>query len=270
MEIPFHKLYGQEPDYTTLWIFGCRCFPYIRDKTANKFHAKSYPCIFVGYSTEHRGYRCCHPPTRKIFISRHVIFDESVLPYKNPSFLDCYQKENEHITTYYDFLKWKLPDFVQETLPHVSCSAGSLFLPLDSAAPHGSRTSDVVSPQVSTQDVGPLHAPTHIEDPKARGAGSLDAQTHAVHIDPHTFDGGYASPNLQVMHTDESHDHAVPTNSIDGSHDQDHDGSSILLKDQHQSTTQDDELTNVWDHDGLPGTLSVDLPIEPTSTSSDM
>ncbi|OIT38994.1 hypothetical protein A4A49_56276, partial [Nicotiana attenuata] len=67
------------PDYNTLKVFGCRCFPYLKGHNKNKFQPKTFPCVFIGYSLLHKGYRCYHAQSRKVFISRRVIFDN--LPY---------------------------------------------------------------------------------------------------------------------------------------------------------------------------------------------
>ncbi|KAH0773730.1 hypothetical protein KY290_010867 [Solanum tuberosum] len=77
--IPFVKLFSASPDYNSLKVFGCKCYPYLKGKT--KFSPKTYPCIFIGYSSLHKGYRCYHPQTRRVYVSRHVIFDELALPY---------------------------------------------------------------------------------------------------------------------------------------------------------------------------------------------
>lgn len=83
MQTPFYKLFEQHPDYTILKVFGCRCFSYLRGRTSNKFQPKSYPCVFVGYSSLHKGFRCYRPLSRKVYISRHVVFDETDIPYTN-------------------------------------------------------------------------------------------------------------------------------------------------------------------------------------------
>ncbi|XP_021800346.1 rho family-interacting cell polarization regulator 1-like [Prunus avium] len=38
-------------------------------------------CVFVGYSDQHHGYRCFHPSTGRLYISRHVVFNESKFNY---------------------------------------------------------------------------------------------------------------------------------------------------------------------------------------------
>lgn len=38
-------------------------------------------CVFVGYNERYKGYRCYHPPTGQVYINRHVLFDETRLPY---------------------------------------------------------------------------------------------------------------------------------------------------------------------------------------------
>jgi hypothetical protein len=43
---------------------------------------KSKRCIFLGYGSHYKGYRCFDPFTRKIFITRHVVFNETSFPAK--------------------------------------------------------------------------------------------------------------------------------------------------------------------------------------------
>jgi hypothetical protein len=39
------------------------------------------PTVFVGYSTNHKDYRCLDLSTYNIVLSRHVVFDEVVFPF---------------------------------------------------------------------------------------------------------------------------------------------------------------------------------------------
>jgi len=38
-------------------------------------------CVFIGYSTHHKGYRCLNLSSNRVIISRHVIFDETSFPF---------------------------------------------------------------------------------------------------------------------------------------------------------------------------------------------
>jgi|UniRef100_A0A2N9IT17 hypothetical protein len=100
MDTPFFKLHGVHPDYNSLKVFQSRCFPYLRDYAKNKFEPKSYPCIFIGYSPLHKGYRCLHPPTKRVYLSRHVVFDEGILPYTDPRALFSSTSTDGSISTY--------------------------------------------------------------------------------------------------------------------------------------------------------------------------
>lgn len=79
---PFKMLYGRPPSYETFHVFGCRVYPCLCDYTQHKFKPRSLPCIFLGYSTHHKGFRCLNPATSRVYISRHARFDETCFPYE--------------------------------------------------------------------------------------------------------------------------------------------------------------------------------------------
>ncbi|GJR20148.1 ribonuclease H-like domain-containing protein [Tanacetum coccineum] len=78
-DIPYTRLYGKDPNYTLLRIFGCLCYPHLYP--SHKLEPRATPSIFLGFASSHRGYRCLDLHTNKIIISRHVTFDETVFPY---------------------------------------------------------------------------------------------------------------------------------------------------------------------------------------------
>jgi hypothetical protein len=45
-----------------------------------KLPPRSTRCLFLGYSPDHKGYRCLDLTSHRIIISRHVVFDEDVFP----------------------------------------------------------------------------------------------------------------------------------------------------------------------------------------------
>jgi hypothetical protein len=82
---PFQKLFNLRPNYSFLRVFGCACWPHLRPYNRHKLDYRSAECIFLGYSPSHRGYKCLHLPSGRVYISRHVIFDESFFPFSRPS-----------------------------------------------------------------------------------------------------------------------------------------------------------------------------------------
>ena len=78
---PTHVLYHKAPTYTHLRVFGCLCFPLFPSSTIHKLQARSTPCVFLGYPSDHRGYKCYDISSRKIFVARHVVFDEAKFPF---------------------------------------------------------------------------------------------------------------------------------------------------------------------------------------------
>jgi hypothetical protein len=80
-ETPFFRLYGRHPDYNFLKTFGCACWPNMRPYNDRKLEFLSKRCVFLGYSHQHKGYKCLEHATGRVYISRDVIFDEHLFPF---------------------------------------------------------------------------------------------------------------------------------------------------------------------------------------------
>jgi len=85
LKSPYLLLYGSIPVLTHLKIFGYACFPLLKPYNTHKLQPKTSTCIFLGYAGQYKGYICFSLPTNKCFVTRHVIFDESVFPYTSVS-----------------------------------------------------------------------------------------------------------------------------------------------------------------------------------------
>ena len=81
MKTPIEVLLNEQPDYTFLKVFGCACWPHLRPYNKRKLEFRSKKCVFLGYSSLHKGYKCLHVPTNRVYISRDVVFDEHVFPF---------------------------------------------------------------------------------------------------------------------------------------------------------------------------------------------
>ncbi|CAL2249531.1 unnamed protein product [Prunus armeniaca] len=66
-----------KPSAKHLKVFGCICYVHIPKEKRHKLEEKSEVGIFLGYSSQSKGYRIYNPKTKKFMISRDVKFDES-------------------------------------------------------------------------------------------------------------------------------------------------------------------------------------------------
>lgn len=79
--VPYTILFKQDPDYKFLKVFGCACFPFLRPYNKNKLDFRSQECLFLGYSTSHKGYKCLNSDGR-LYIFRDVPFNEHRFSYQ--------------------------------------------------------------------------------------------------------------------------------------------------------------------------------------------
>src|SRR3954464_14500605 len=81
MKTPLELLLNEVIDYTFLKVFGCACWPHLRPYNQRKLEFRSKQCVFLGYSSLHKGYKCLHVSSNRVNNSRDVVFDENVFPF---------------------------------------------------------------------------------------------------------------------------------------------------------------------------------------------
>lgn len=68
---------GNKPAVDYFKVFGCIAFAHVPDEKRKKLDDKAEKCIFLGVSEHSKAYRLYNPITKRIIISRDVVFDES-------------------------------------------------------------------------------------------------------------------------------------------------------------------------------------------------
>lgn len=152
MILPLINSIMLNPPIIIIRFLGAYVFP-------NKPSFHSTPCVFLGYHTNHHGYRCLNHDTQKIIIYRHVIFDEttflygSMTPDRAPS---------------YSFLEhFDVPSDFGYIPPHVSTSINDIEPAIVNGPIHESEpTYDSAQPnltpkQCSTSSLLANSEPTH-------------------------------------------------------------------------------------------------------------
>ena len=79
---PYEVAFKVKFNPQVLKCFGCACFPHLRAYNRHKLELRSSECVFIGYSNEHKGYRCLHSSGR-VYIAKSVVFNESSYPYQH-------------------------------------------------------------------------------------------------------------------------------------------------------------------------------------------
>ncbi|KAH9768480.1 Integrase catalytic domain-containing protein [Citrus sinensis] len=80
-------------------VFGYVAFVHLPQQ--DKLSPRALRCVFVGYALHQKGYRCYHPPSRKIYITMDVVFHEDIMYYLSESeFQGEYNEEEIHTLTY--------------------------------------------------------------------------------------------------------------------------------------------------------------------------
>ncbi|GJU13517.1 cysteine-rich receptor-like protein kinase 8 [Tanacetum coccineum] len=158
---PYEVILKKKPMYEHLKVFGCLAMVSNTSRTADKFDPRGVPCIFLGYPSNQKGYKFYNLTTYTNFISRDVVFHETVFPYASdsiqhfikplPATFPCqFHSEN----TYDDFS-------FDTVLPHENNSSNTVTNPnIQTPVSEPAQTSTIVPeiqpPQLNSYDFPPL------------------------------------------------------------------------------------------------------------------
>jgi hypothetical protein len=65
-----------------LRVFGCTAYAHVDN---GKLEPRAIKCIFLGYGSGVKAYKLWNPETKKVLLSRNIIFNEAVMFYDSPS-----------------------------------------------------------------------------------------------------------------------------------------------------------------------------------------
>jgi hypothetical protein len=80
-ETPLEHLFHVKPNYLSLRTFVCACWPNLRPYNDRKLQFRFKQCAFLGYSNQHKGFKCPDISEGHVYISRDVVFDEGIFPF---------------------------------------------------------------------------------------------------------------------------------------------------------------------------------------------
>ncbi|CAL2258851.1 unnamed protein product [Prunus armeniaca] len=167
---PYFLLFEYAIDITHLRVFGCACFPLLKPYNTDKLQPKTSTCVFLGYAGQYKGYICFSLTTNRLFVTKHVLFDETVFPF---------------------------------TSVHPVSISSSQSLPSSSPPPSISFTNTVLSPIPSLSISSPSPPTFEATEPlNALPPGSLPASPFATQFatqSPLLVDPDFQPENLRVV-----------------------------------------------------------------------
>ena len=125
-------------------VFGCVAFVHVPKNQRSKLDARAIKCVFVGYGSYQKGYKCFHPPTRKYYVTMDVTFFEDMSYFSSPD--TARQGEN----TYFEELYHGEGEALEESPIIVEADASS------SQAPN-SLTANEVEDTTVPSGITPTH-----------------------------------------------------------------------------------------------------------------
>ncbi|CAM8988176.1 unnamed protein product [Rhodiola kirilowii] len=158
MQSPLERLFKEPPDYAFFKVFGCACWPNLRPYNNHKLQFRSMKCVFLGYSSLHKGYKCLHIPTNRTYISRDVIFDESSFPFSESSHLTAFPDSESSSSIPLQILMHPQDNTQLNPTPLAQHHLASPTVSRPNSPVHSGQTDQPVSPSCP-DTTEPIHQP---------------------------------------------------------------------------------------------------------------
>ena len=88
---------GVKPNVDYFRVFGCIGHVHVSDNKRKKLDDKSFQCVLLGMSEESKAYRLYDPTSKKIVVSRYVVFEEN----------ECWDWGRSNEEARLDILEWR-------------------------------------------------------------------------------------------------------------------------------------------------------------------
>ena len=154
-------------------LFGCTAFVHVYPQNRGKLDARSTRCIFLGYSTSKKGYKCFCPTTQKFFHSMDVTFFENT-PYFSNSVIQGENHATSESHNWETLIDTPLPKITTPYVPEVTepnpnhsdlspcIHPRHLLLPDDTIKVYTRRTQEVPPEQSQQSQSLPTSSPEKI------------------------------------------------------------------------------------------------------------
>ncbi|KAM1712703.1 hypothetical protein ACFX12_023547 [Malus domestica] len=182
MQSPYQVVFGLEPEIQHLKVFGTAVYPFLRPYNENKLQKRSIQCVFLGYMMGYKGVACYNISTGKLIISRHVVHDEEVFPYKGKVITEM---QNSVKSTQHNPHNPSAPIVIHMPFPNDNGYAGHVMEVQNETANTSVQASD--SPEVSGAN---LQSSSHRD-----GSHSLDQHLSSHRDGSHSPDQHDSSPH---------------------------------------------------------------------------
>ncbi|KAB2617910.1 hypothetical protein D8674_013779 [Pyrus ussuriensis x Pyrus communis] len=87
---PMEIVKNRKVDLSHLKVFGCICFVHVQSLHRDKLDPRATKCIFLGYSSTQKGYKCYNPQLKRLIVSKDVRFHET-----NPYYIKSLDSTSE-------------------------------------------------------------------------------------------------------------------------------------------------------------------------------
>jgi transposase InsO family protein len=186
---PYEAWFGIRPSLAHTKIFGCDAYIHVLKEKRSKLQSKSQAGMFLGYSDESKAYRIWNKATRKVCITRDVIFHKTVTSTTTTT----------PPATYAQLLSFEASS--SSTTPAIATSAISIQeIPADlnSYQPSSSNSRQEQNLHSSNTSV-PITRPQRARKPVQHYGdwACLATATSLQYVEPLTYDEALSSPDCQ-------------------------------------------------------------------------